>query len=232
MAENRLSQGNFKPMPPPRKEDKLRGALDADNKPLMLSPKKDSPMSRTRIKRSTKVPDVKTFHGQLRSTRSGPPEGAIYDFEDESAEPAYDPMKLSAEELMQQPDFLKIDQSKLPLEIFDSTDYELLDKSPSEWLESGRDGFAPYYISGQWIWKEAEVLGYNSETGKYIIRFGADGKPKEVHRLNLRMGKESPIHFEERRTEAEKGRTEAKQIMRFDHFVNVQVKVAHCDFHL
>ena len=82
----------------------LRGSLDKDNNLLTLSPKKKSALD-ARIKRSTKVPKTKGYHGTLVNHRTGPPEGAIYDLEDDTPPPAYDPMQLSVEELMQQPDF-------------------------------------------------------------------------------------------------------------------------------
>ena len=88
-----------------------------------------------------------------------------------------------------------------------------------------RCGFCPYYLSGKWLWRQVEVLGYISEHGKYRVRFTQESAPKDVHRLNLRMNEESEVLFEKRREIAERSRTEAKSIMRFDHFVNMQPKV-------
>ena len=60
---------------------------------------------------------------------------------------------------MLDPDYLKIDQSKLPLEIFDNIEFEQADLPPSEWLASRSNGKAPYFINGKWLWRPVEVLG-------------------------------------------------------------------------
>ena len=47
-------------------------------------------------------------------------------------------------EEMKQPDlFLRLDESKLPIETFDSAEYEELDKSPEEWMATARKGKNP-----------------------------------------------------------------------------------------
>ncbi len=60
---------------------------------------------------------------------------------------------------MLDPDYLKIDQSKLPLEIFDNIEFEQADLPPSEWLASRSNGKAPYFINGKWLWRPVEILG-------------------------------------------------------------------------
>ena len=99
------SHGTIAPRPPAKKE--LAGKLDKDNNLMSLSPKKEK--LQTRLKKSLKPPAVKTFHGENLESRRGPPIGAIYDFDEEpDTTPQYDVMTLTLEELMQQPDFLRI----------------------------------------------------------------------------------------------------------------------------
>jgi dynein heavy chain, axonemal len=198
------------------------GTLDHNNFVGTLSPKKEK--ISVKIKKSTKPPPIRAFNGEIVDIRKGPPSGAIYDFDTElqTTSSPFDVLKMSVEELLQQPDFLRIDQSKLPLEIFDNLEYEAMDKPPSHWISSECHGYAPYYLSGKWLWRKVEILGYSEENGKYLIRFSEGSEPKYVHRMNLRMSLESESLFEKRREVAERGRNEAKQIMRFDHFVKMQ----------
>ena len=111
------------------------------------------------------------------------------------------------------------------MEIFDSLEYEAIDKAPEEWLAVHEpSGYCPYYQGGKWLWRKVEILGLNQETGKFSIRFNEEGTPKDVHRLNLRMNLEDEKLFEKRRETAEGARADAKKIMRFDHFVHMQPK--------
>ena len=197
------------------------GNLDHNNFVKSLSPKKENLM--VKMKKTVKPPSIKSYKGVVVEIRKGPPLGAIYDFEEDQIKSSgVDPLKISLEELMLQPDFLKIDQSKLPLEIFDSLEYETLDKPPEFWLSSGCHGFSPFYLSGEWLWRKVEILNHDPITGKYYVRFSEGSTPKYVHRLNLRFSLENETHFEKRRELAERERAEAKKIMRFDHFVTMQ----------
>ena len=151
---------------------------------------------------------------------------------------------------MLDPDYLKIDQSKLPLEIFDNIEFEQADLPPSEWLASRSNGKAPYFINGKWLWRPVEVLGmspthsinhhsnslthrsfthscsliidHNAASNQYTVHFLPDGISKLVHRLNLLFDIEDESKFNERRRVATVARNEAKEQMRLDHFVDRQ----------
>lgn len=201
---------------------KNTGILDHNNTVGSLSPKKVQVS--VKIKKMTKPPAVKPYNGEIVDMRHGPPVGAVYDFEEETRPESspFDILKMSVEELMQQPDFLRIDQSKLPLEIFENLEYAAMDQPPSHWISSGCHGFCPYYLNGKWLWRKVEILEFSEDQKKYLVRYTEDSKPKYVHRMNLRMSIESESLFEKRREIAERGRMEAKQILRFDHFVKMQ----------
>ena len=68
------------------------------------------------------------------------------------------------------------------------------------------------------------VLDVNPSTNMYKVKFIPDGIEKFVHRLNLQFNDEKTELFLERRRVAELARSEAKQIMRLDHFINQQPK--------
>ena len=177
-----------------------------------------------------KVPGVRTYPGDMTLARRGPPRGAVYaeDLDREERElheqylsPQY---HLSHEDLLRHQDFLKIDQSKLPLEMFDNVEFAEKDLSPKQWIKSGSAGKSPYFHNGTWIWHAVEVLGYDEETSEYTVKFVPDGMEKKVRRLNLHFDQEDPVIFKERKRIAEEARDEAKRIMRLDHFINQQPK--------
>ena len=66
--------------------------------------------------------------------------------------------------LASEPNFLKIDQSTLPIEIFDSIQFEESDRAPDEWVESCSGGVVPYFANGDWKWRRCEVQSYDAET--------------------------------------------------------------------
>ena len=124
---------------PALKREKNLGTLDHNNFTALKSPSKNertTPM----IKKTSSRPKVRPFDGEIKEVHHGPPNGAIYDFEEDGddGERPYNVLEISLEELKLQPDFLKLDQSKLPLEIFDSLEYVDIDKTPQEWLEGDR----------------------------------------------------------------------------------------------
>ena len=183
----------------------------------------------SKLAKMTKAPTIRHYPGELRQTRKGPPRGAVYEEDLLKENEINDTLRaqiveVSKEELTHDADFLKIDQSKLPLEMFDSLEYEAVDKSPEEWLNSGSGGFTPFYHMGKWIWRRVNVLSYDPVAEEYQVHFLPDGIKKGVHRLNLRFEQESEIMFNDRRNVAEEARSEAKQIMRLDHFINQQPK--------
>lgn len=130
--------------------------------------------------------------------------------------------ELTAEELMRDPEYLKIDQSKLPLEMFDNVELEESDRTPEEWLATGSKGQAPYYHGGSWIWRPVAVKGYDALLDEFIVHFLPDGITKTVKRLNLQFDMEDNQQFHRRRQLAEDAREEAKRILRLDYFVEQQ----------
>ncbi|KAH8051546.1 1-aminocyclopropane-1-carboxylate synthase [Aureococcus anophagefferens] len=93
--------------------------------------------------------------------------------------------------------FLRLDESRLPIETFDSLEFEEKDKLPEEWLATGLTtetgdvlGFAAYFVAGgkdeaTWRWRKCKVLGYVEESKQYKVQMGQ--KIKLVSRLNLRF---------------------------------------------
>ena len=118
--------------------------------------------------------------------------------------------------------FLHIDQSKMPLHIYDDDDLEL--RTPQEWVESGSAASTPYYLGAEkgWQWVKCEVLGYDESTMKFEVRMdGAkEGQRKHVRRLNLLFAMESKEVFERRVAHAEGCREDAKALMRLDHYIS------------
>ena len=201
----------------------ITGALDHNNfvKAVLSKEKTTLP---TKLRKSTKAPQFRRFPGSLRESRRESPIGAIYAEELAGEDKGEKNIIIPKDELMLQPDFLKLDQSKLPVDLFDDLDYSANDKSPEEWLKICNSGSTPFFIDGKWHWREVTILAYNSLSRKYTIKFGDDGITKEVSRLNLRFDAENAAEFDKRRAIAESGRSEAKQLMRFDHFVLAQSK--------
>ena len=67
-------------------------------------------------------------------------------------------------------EFLKLDQSKLPLELFDDKAYERM--SPNEWLLTGLEGQSKttFNAGRDWVWTPCVVVGYNEAKSKFAIR--------------------------------------------------------------
>ncbi|EQC41008.1 hypothetical protein, variant 1 [Saprolegnia diclina VS20] len=117
-------------------------------------------------------------------------------------------------------EYLKLDQSKLPLHQFDSTEYET--KTADEWLSLTKMGASPFFVKNEWRWRPCVVDSYNSITEKYTIQFQGSDKQKQVRRINLRFDLEDPAVFQRRIDEAVRRREEAKAQMRFDYFIAQQ----------
>ena len=160
------------------------------------------------------------------STRSNPRDGAVQtnDLEKRASEEnaTLSSSESQTEDLLRQHDFLSIDQSKLPLEIFDDIEVEEKDNTPLDWLASKSGGKSPYFHNNAWMWRPVEVYGYDEATSKYLIRFLPDGQSKKVRRLNLKFDIEDAAIFTARKEAAEAARGVAKQIMRLDHFLSQQ----------
>lgn len=206
-----------------------KGLLDHNNFMKSVGAHANSGHLSVKILKTTKSPALRKFPGELREIIRESPIGAVYaeDLEREEAErkAVSDVIPVvPKDELMLQSDFLKLDQSKLPIEIFDSLEYESIDKSPVEWLSICSSGHTPFFHQGKWHWREVEILGFHESSQKYHVKFNLDGIEKHVHRLNLRFNAEDATLFNQRRAIAEAGREEAKRIMRFDHFILEQPK--------
>jgi dynein heavy chain len=174
---------------------------------------------------------IRPYPGEIREIKRGV-DGAVYadDLEKEEAlKQSFGKgmsQEVSKEDLMLSADFLKLDQSKLPLEMFDNLEYESLDRSPEEWMMASRRGTIPFYDSGSWTWRSVQVLGYNTDTNEYHVQFSPDGAKKFVGRLNLRFDEEEESAFTARRNFAKSAREEAKKVLRLDHFIGQQPKEA------
>ena len=180
-----------------------------------------------KLVKTVKAPPVRDYHGIVEVQEKRKLTGAIYAEEVEKEENELKKKQaaskeLNSEELMHDKDYLKIDQSKLPLEIFDNLEFEERDRTPQQWLDSGSGGKAPYYHNGNWIFKPVLILGYNQPTNQYEVKYLPDGITKLVHRLNLQFDLEPEELFKERHRVAEEARSEAKAIMRLDYFITQQ----------
>ena len=122
------------------------------------------------------------------------------------------------------PKFLRLDLSKLPLETFDAAEFLEKDKSPEEWLEVCPSGSAAKFDGKEWKWRKVRVDSYDKTTVKYNITFLPSKQTKQVSRLNLLFDSEDKVFWERRRNEATKLRNDTKQRLRFDHFVSQQVR--------
>jgi dynein heavy chain len=204
-------------------EKRVVGNLDHNNYNRTLKAKK-AVHAPGKLGKTTRVPDARPFPGESRQTRKlGNTILMSTDDEMLYAETTKAPVTGSAD-YTRDPDFLKVDLSKLPIEMFDDLEYEAADKSPAEWLALQTGAQSPFFHNHTWMWRRVDVIGYNPDTKKYIIRFIPDGIEKEVHRLNLKFDKEDHDRFDKRRNKADDGRNDAKQIMRLDHFINCQSK--------
>eukprot|EP01035_Chromulina_nebulosa_P018662 gene18662-24408_t len=172
---------------------------------------------------------IKPYPGVVEVKKRGAPTGAIYYDDLIKEEMELNKLNnnnvitvLSSEELMRDKEYLKIDQSKLPIEIFDNLEYEMNDKPPSEWIATGCNATSPFYRDGNWIWRQCKVLSYDDTTQLFQIKFLPDGLEKHVKRLNIKFDLENSLSFDERRNSAEEFRNEAKSVMRLDYFITQQ----------
>ena len=124
------------------------------------------------------------------------------------------------------PQYLRIDLSKLPLELFDSSIYDT--KTPEEWLlkNDGTNentgtttGKSMYWVGNEWIWRSCDVLSYDAESMRYTLRFRGSQRLKKVRRINIRFDHENPINFEKRILAAKKAREECKAQLRLQHYM-------------
>lgn len=76
-------------------------------------------------------------------------------------------------------------QNDQPLEIFD--EFVINDIDPIECLKSGTcNGYSKFIaLNGETSWRECEIISYNPETKKYMIRFFNTDIRKEVEKYSL-----------------------------------------------
>lgn len=208
------------------KKNTLSMTLDHNNMLKSLYHGKND-LTVTRTVKTTKAPPVRPFPGEVTLTKKTLIDTISYEDlqleqETESRNRTGNKERLTAEDLMRDPEYLKIDQSKLALEMFDNIELEMLDKSPEEWVASKSNAQTPYYHSGEWIWRPVTVNSYNPATKEFEIHFFPNGITKHVKRLNLQFDEEDAEKFQQRRQVAEDSRYAAKQIMRLDYFIEKQ----------
>ena len=66
--------------------------------------------------------------------------------------------------IVSEPNFLRIDQSTLPIEIFDSREYEDADRMLDEWANDREKAIVPYFSDGNWKWRAAHVESYDPDS--------------------------------------------------------------------
>jgi dynein heavy chain, axonemal len=116
------------------------------------------------------------------------------------------------------PDFLRLNESQMPLEMFDNEELEL--RTPEEWLQHVQTGKSPYYFSGQWSWRSVNVLGYSNGTQRYHVQFkGVNKTEKHVKRLDLMFDGENRTEFVERVAAARAYRERFKEALRLRHYL-------------
>lgn len=118
--------------------------------------------------------------------------------------------------------------SKLPLEIFDNSEYDCRG-SPEEWLDLGRvDGEvkgvpAKALIkesSGAGQWMSCLVKSFDSDTDQYTVELDATKELVPVYRLNLLFLSEDPRVFAQRVAHAHKERKESADLLRYHLYVD------------
>jgi len=73
--------------------------------------------------------------------------------------------------------FLRLDISKLPLEMFDSAEFEEKDKTPNEWINSCPSGAAAKFDGKEWKWRKVRRdKRWRWETGRRSLYSSRDSK--------------------------------------------------------
>ena len=89
--------------------------------------------------------------------------------------------------------FLRLDQSKLPLEMFDDEGFEKF--APEQWVSLCSSGLSPEYNKGLWQWSPVVVHGYEAASDRYLVEFRSSGRRKRVKRINLMFDGEDKVRF-------------------------------------
>ncbi|KAJ1435246.1 dynein heavy chain, partial [Ochromonadaceae sp. CCMP2298] len=207
-------------------KDKSNLAQPLDHNNMLKTVQKNDTVKIKRMLKTTKIPPMRAYPGEVQVKQKKTVGFSYEEFDLDGADHEVNPYakELTAEDLMRDPEYLKIDQSKLPLDIFDNIELQALDKSPEEWLASQSLAKTPYYHSGEWIWRPVIVKGYDAQTKQYHVHFAPNGITKKVLRLKLMFDQEDEAKFLQRRDLAEQAREGAKQVLRLDYFISKQPK--------
>ena len=116
--------------------------------------------------------------------------------------------------------FLRLDESRLPVELFDSLEFEEKDKALEAWVAAASTGQVPFFTNGEWRWRQATVTGYDAQRSLFEVKMG--NKEKKLRRLNIMFDKEDPALWKRRREHAFGAMARAKQQLRFDYFIAKQ----------
>ena len=81
--------------------------------------------------------------------------------------------------------FLVLDISKFPLELYDDTSLET--HTATEWLAMSCLATAQYYVKGEWRWRPCTVTSYDEGSEKYTVVFNGMQHSKCIKRINLRF---------------------------------------------
>jgi hypothetical protein len=194
----------------------VEDSLDSGN--MTKSLKKKQQKELIKLVKSTRAPPMLPYPGYEGQERTGVLNAVYYEDilkeEEELKKTRIQQTELTSEELMRDEDYLKIDQSKLPLEIFDDLEFEARDRAPADWIASGSSACAPYYSDGAWTWRPVRVLGFDTNLNQYRIQLidphcdNGTSMTKMIHRLNLKFDIESEASFHTRHESAERVSTE------------------------
>ena len=178
--------------------------------------------SRNRLLRM--MQPVKSFPGQKKPSKAALSDGSTTHVEMIQAAdvvPSDPPVSQdNAIQHLEAAEFLYIDQSQFPLDMFDNEEFER--HTPEEWLALSRMGKALYYVKGEWRWRPCKVLEYNENTQKYRICFQGSVKEKWIRRINLQFDEDDPDLFAQRLEAASTLREKTKGHLRLDHFIQNQ----------
>ncbi|KAL4494234.1 hypothetical protein ABPG73_018753, partial [Tetrahymena malaccensis] len=98
--------------------------------------------------------------------------------------------------------------------------------TPQQWLEKfkknpqGPHGKCPIYLNKQYEWTDVQVLDYDENTDKYLVRIIATDQLKHVVRLSLMFNEEDQTKFKERVDLSKSRQVNAEDAIRFDKYVN------------
>eukprot|EP00924_Labyrinthula_sp_SR-Ha-C_P010247 snap_masked-scaffold_23-processed-gene-1.31-mRNA-1 protein AED:0.10 eAED:0.11 QI:0/-1/0/1/-1/1/1/0/4309 len=139
------------------------------------------------------------------------------------------------------PEYLQIDDSRIPIDLFDFFDEkthlsELLNESTegkelidllNQLVSTFPEAESSFYENGRWFWKKClvkKIMKIELESGISVFRYVTiiDGKEKKVRRLNLRFLCEAKRDFYERLRTAYSLKKLSKELVRFEYFIEKQ----------